>query len=108
SPGKYAIIGGQIELRSPSEFKFSISGVETTSQTEEFANGFIKRSYLPLDGSTSYSFQTLNSVDQASTGAEGLISVAPSSSYEFKIKGDNANLELKAKVLGANGEELRS
>ena len=108
STGKYAIIGGQIELRSPSAFKFAISGVETPSQTEEFANGFVKRNYLPLNGSTSYSFQTLKAVDQASTGAEGLISVAPSSSYEFKIKGDNSSSELKAKVLGANGEDLTS
>jgi flagellar hook-associated protein 1 FlgK len=106
SSGKYAIFGGQIELRSPSEFKLSISGAETTSQTEEFANGFISRTYKPETSATGYEFQTLKSTDQAMTGAEGLISVAASSSYEFVIKGDNSTVDIKAKVQGATGERL--
>jgi len=106
STGKYAIFGGQIELRSPANFTLSFDGAETPSVTEEFANGFIKRDYLPNLSATNYKFQTLKAVDDASTGSEGYVSVAPSSSYKFDIKGDNANKLLAAKVLGAYGEDL--
>ena len=93
-------------MRSPENFTLSVNGVETPSITEEFANGFIKRDYLPNLSATNYKFQTLKAVDDASTGSEGYVAVAPSSSYKFDIKGDNTNKLLVAKVLGAHGEDL--
>ena len=106
STGDYAIIGGQIELRSPSDFKVINDGVELLSNTEEFANGFITRKYLPNVESTEYTFQSLRSVDSASVGLDGFNAVAASSSYEFEIVGDNPNTHLSAQVLGATGEDL--
>jgi len=106
STGKYAILGGQIQFTSPSDFQLSTNDVDISVAQSEFASGFIKRTFEPEKSSTSYSFKTLKHADDASIGAAGLASVAASSSYKFEIKGDDSKSNLVAKIAGLQSEDL--
>ena len=106
SSGKYAVIGGQVEVNSPSQFTLSVSDVELRSQTSAFQNGFVSREYIPDQGLTKYKFKTIVAADGAAVDADGLIASAPSSVYSFKISGENTNKELTAEVKAAQADLL--
>lgn len=102
----FALIGGQIGFVSTSEFDLVQNGTRLSSENQEFANGFIKRTYNLDQGTSHYTFESATIADQASNSVEKLKSIAPSSSYEIAIKGDNKNVELNAKISGASGDAL--
>ena len=105
--GKFASIGGQINFVSSADFSLSYNGVENSSQTSKFEAGFVTKEYLPEDASNQYTFKELGLIDGGSISAEGIIPVAPSSSYTFSISSD-ASGELSATYKGVGNENLTS
>jgi flagellar hook-associated protein 1 FlgK len=107
STGKFASIGGQITFVSSKDFSLSYNGVENSSQTSKFEAGFVTKDYLPDNSLNQYTFKQTGLIDGGSISAEGIIPVAPSSSYTFNISSD-ASGELSATYKGVGNENLTS
>ena len=107
STGKFASIGGQITFVSSAEFSLSYNGVENSSQTSKFEAGFVTKEYLPEHSLNQYSFKETGLIDAGSISAEGIIPIAPSSSYTFNISSD-ASGELSATYRGVGNQNLTS
>ena len=104
---KFANIGGQITFVSSTDFSLSYNGVENSSQTSKFEAGFVTKDYLPDNSLNRYTFKETGLIDGGSISAEGIIPVAPSSSYTFNISSD-ASGELSATYKGVGNENLTS
>jgi len=101
SSGKFAIVGGQIDIKSSAEFNLIINDVVTNSQASAFEAGFVQRNYLLDSNKTQFEFTALTNVDGAYESADGLLPVAPTNAYLFEIVGDNPNEKLMADVHGS-------
>jgi flagellar hook-associated protein 1 FlgK len=107
STGKFARIGGQITFVSSTDFSLSYDGVENGGQQSNFESGFVTKQYLPENSLNQYSFKETGLIDGGSISAEGVIPVAPSSSYTFNMTSDSS-AQLSATYKGVGNENLTS